>query len=411
MVARTVSELRAAVPETGDLLAGLLRVAAATRTALEVDGAGLTLVHEDGLPRWVAATDAAMELLEQVQHDFGEGPCLQAYTQDQVVAVPDLRSAPVWSRIDAVVGQLHVSAVLSVPVRLAEQPIGTLDVYSTQLRAWTTHELAAVGEFAAMAGELVHTSVELATRELELAQLRQALTSRVWIEQAKGVLAVTQGVGPDEAFQQLRRRARASSRKLAELAREVVQEAQRERLAALALDDVRVREAEARARAAEQALEAAQADLIQRRAALDQSQVAATERDRIADERNHAADERDRAADARERASTSPRRGTGPLMSASAWPMTATASLTNGAASPTSGTGRPASRTDPAVRSGSGRPLQNCSSLRPTGKVRGPESASARPGPCTRPRSADAPQQVRVGGGGRPTRIEQLPTN
>jgi AmiR/NasT family two-component response regulator len=65
-----------------------------------------------------------------------------------------------------------------------------------------------------VAGELVQTGVELAARELELAQLRQALTSRVWIEQAKGVLAATQGLSPDEAFG-LRRRARASSRKLA----------------------------------------------------------------------------------------------------------------------------------------------------------------------------------------------------
>jgi hypothetical protein len=249
----------------------------------------------------VAATDAAMELLEQVQHDFGEGPSLQAYTQDQAVAVPDLRSAPVWSRIDAVVGQLHVSGVLSVPVRLAGQPIGTLDIYSTQPRNWTAHELAAVGEFAAVAGELVHTSVELASRDLELTQLRQALTSRVWIEQAKGVLAATQGASPDEAFQQLRRRARASSRKLADLAHEVVQDAQRERLAAVALDDTRVREAEARARAAEQALEAAQAGLTQRRAALDHAQVAANERDRVADTREQVADERERAADERER--------------------------------------------------------------------------------------------------------------
>jgi hypothetical protein len=45
----------------------------------------------------VAATDAAMELLEQVQHDFGEGP--------------------------------------RVPVRLAGQPVGTLDAYSIQPRA------------------------------------------------------------------------------------------------------------------------------------------------------------------------------------------------------------------------------------------------------------------------------------
>jgi GAF domain-containing protein len=301
MVARTVSELRAALPEADDLLAGLLRVAEATRTVLEVDGAGLTLIHEDDPPRWVAATDAAMELLAQVQHDFGEGPYLQAYAQDRAVVIEDLRTAPAWTRIDAVVGQLRVRGVLSVPIRLADQPVGTLEVYSTQPRAWTAHELAAMAEFAAVAAELVHTSVALASRELEVAQLRQALASRVWIEQAKGVLAATQGTATEVAFQQLRSEARASSRKLVEVAREVVQDAQRRRLAAQSLDDARIREAEARAQAAEQALQAAQADLTQRREAIDQAQVAAFERDRLADERNHDADERERAADERDR--------------------------------------------------------------------------------------------------------------
>jgi ANTAR domain/GAF domain len=229
MVARTVGELRTALPESDDLLAGLLRAAEATRTALEVDGAGLTLVHEDGPPRWVAATDTAMELLQQVQHDAGEGPYLQAYAQDRAVAVQDLRAAPAWARLDAVVGQLHVRGVLSVPVRLGDQPVGTLDVYGTQPRAWTAHELEAMGEFAAVAAELVHTGVELASRTLEVAQLKEAMTSRIWIEQAKGVLAATQGSDPEQAFQQLRARARASSRKLADLAREVVQDAQRQR--------------------------------------------------------------------------------------------------------------------------------------------------------------------------------------
>jgi hypothetical protein len=306
MVARTVGDLRAALPEADDLLAGLLRVAEATRRVLEVDGAGLTLVHEDDPPRWVAATDAAMELLEQIQHDFGEGPYLQAYAQDLAVVVEDLGAAPTWARLEAVVGQLQVRAVLSVPIRLADQPVGTLDVYSTQPRAWTTHELEAVGEFAMVAAELVNTSVALASRELEVVQLRHALTSRIWIEQAKGVLAATQGSDPEEAFQQLRARARASSRKLAELAQEVVQDAQRERLAALALDDVRVREAEARAQAAEQALRAAQAHLAQRRAALDQAQVAADERERLADERDQAADDRDRIANERDRTAGRP---------------------------------------------------------------------------------------------------------
>ena len=88
-----------------------------------------------------------------------------------------------------------------------------------------------------------------------MAQLRQALTSRIWIEQAKGVLAASQEVTPDEGFQQLR--GRSSSRKLADLVGEVlVQQARCERVAALAMDDARVRAAEARAQAAEQALQA-----------------------------------------------------------------------------------------------------------------------------------------------------------
>ena len=132
-----------------------------------------------------------------------------------------------------------------------------------------------------------------------MAQLRQALTSRVWIEQAKGVLAATRGLGPDAAFQQLRNQARSSSRKLADLAQEVVRAAQRERVAAKAVDDARVRAAEARAREAEQALQAAQTGLARRAAALDRAQDDADARERAADQRNHLADERERAADER----------------------------------------------------------------------------------------------------------------
>jgi len=328
IIAQTVTDLRAALPEADDLLAGLQRVAEATRRILEVDGAGLTLVQEDGPPRWVAATDAAMELLQQVQHDFGEGPYLQAYTQDRAIVVEDLRAAA-WTRIDAVVGQLNVRGLLSVPIRLQGQPMGTLDVYSTQPRAWSGHELEAVAEFATMAGELVNTRVELATRELEVTQLRQALASRVWIEQAKGVLAATQGIDPEAAFQQLRARARSSSRKLAVVAQEVVQDAQRRRLAAQAVDDVRMREADARAQVAEQALQAAQADLDQRRAVLDQAQVAAVERDRMADG-----------------ATTPPMSETASLTSATVPLMIVTVSPTNATASPTNGTGLPVTRTD-----------------------------------------------------------------
>jgi signal transduction protein with GAF and PtsI domain len=78
-------------------------------------------------------------------------------------------------------------------VRLADQPVGTLDVYATQSRAWSPGEVEALGALAVVTAELVSTGVELANREVEVAQLRRALASRVWIEQAKGVLAATRG--------------------------------------------------------------------------------------------------------------------------------------------------------------------------------------------------------------------------
>ena len=302
VVARTVGELRAMLAEAGDLLAGFQRVVDATRTVVGVDGAGLTLAHEDGPPRWVATSDPAMALLEQIQQEFGEGPCLVAFAEDRVVAVEDLGRALRWDRIAVVVGHLQVRGLLSVPVRLQGQPVGTLDAYTTNPRAWSAQEIDALGALAAVTADLIHTGVELAARDVEVAQLRQALVSRVWIEQAKGVLAGTQGISPDAAFQRLRARARSSKRKLADLAQEVVQDSQRERIAALAVHDARVQAAEARARAAEQALQAAQTGLTRQTAALDRAQDTADIRERAADERDDVADERHRLADRRERA-------------------------------------------------------------------------------------------------------------
>ena len=53
-------------------------------------------------------------------------------------------------------------------------------------------------------------------------QLQGALTSRVAIEQAKGILAERLEIGPEDAFILLRRAARSSRMKLHHLAGEVV---------------------------------------------------------------------------------------------------------------------------------------------------------------------------------------------
>ncbi|MCW2696113.1 MAG: transcriptional regulator [Modestobacter sp.] len=64
--------------------------------------------------------------------------------------------------------------------------------------------------------------VELAVLRRTVGQLEHALAARVSIERAIGVLAERHGTSPREAFDELRRRARAQGRPAQDLAREVL---------------------------------------------------------------------------------------------------------------------------------------------------------------------------------------------
>lgn len=53
-------------------------------------GAGIMLMSGD-IPRGsVCTTDAVSSLIEQLQYELGEGPCVDAYRQDRPVLEPNL---------------------------------------------------------------------------------------------------------------------------------------------------------------------------------------------------------------------------------------------------------------------------------------------------------------------------------
>ena len=55
-----------------------------------VTGAGVMLMSGD-IPRGsLCTTDEVSQLIEELQYTMGEGPCVDAYQQDNVVAEPDL---------------------------------------------------------------------------------------------------------------------------------------------------------------------------------------------------------------------------------------------------------------------------------------------------------------------------------
>lgn len=224
-VARALRGLAGAVPVSGDLSMMLQQLVDTAGTVLVGDGVGLMLADEDGHPRTVVTTDAVAELPQKVQEDFGEGPCLTAYHRGEPVAVTDLAADPRWVRLAAVVGQVSVRAVASVPVHLAGVVVGTLNAYTTCGRPWSPEELGGLEAFAELVAEVVQGGVRLDASQAEVGQLRHALTSRVLIEQAKGVLVAREALDPEAAFQRLRRQARSTARPMVHVAAEVIDQA------------------------------------------------------------------------------------------------------------------------------------------------------------------------------------------
>jgi GAF domain/ANTAR domain len=192
-----------ALPNPGGLFATLQRVIDATRAVFQVDGASLAMEHEDGSLRWVVVTDGAAGLLEDTQCELGEGPGLAAYADGAAVTVLDLATDRRFARLAAVVTPRGLRGVLAVPVVVAGRPVGALSMYATEPCPWSGIDVAAVGAYAGVVAELVRASMALDARDTELTQ---ALTARVWVEQAKGALVATEGLDPAAAGERLRPR-------------------------------------------------------------------------------------------------------------------------------------------------------------------------------------------------------------
>jgi GAF domain-containing protein len=210
------------VPDWDGLAEVLHEVIGAAIPLLRADGVGLMLADQQGALRWVTATNEAEQAFEQAERDLGEGPCIDAFCAGQVFWTSDLRADPRWPRLGPAASTNHIRGVLSAPVLLHDQPIGTCNALTTATRRWTEADVGAVSAFAVVLGRLIGSIADARHKTELTAQLQFALNSRVLIEQAKGVLMEREGVDAHRAFELLRRHARSSERKLADVAREVL---------------------------------------------------------------------------------------------------------------------------------------------------------------------------------------------
>ncbi|WTW91993.1 GAF and ANTAR domain-containing protein [Streptomycetaceae bacterium NBC_01309] len=219
----------------------VLDVCTAAVAALPVHGAGVSAMSPTTATHPLCSTDGVSELLEELQLTLGEGPCVDAYSRGTAVLTSDLSADSVhdrWPLFAPAAELAGASSVFAFPLRLGAISPGVLDLYSRTPCHLDAGQLADAMVLADTA-TLVLLQTPLAGADATADRLDGSVSAppedassdpsledlggyRAEIDQATGMLTEQLGVGIDEAFVRLRAYAYAQERRLADVARDVV---------------------------------------------------------------------------------------------------------------------------------------------------------------------------------------------
>ena len=190
---------------------------------LDVDSAGILLANAANELEVVASTSEANTLVEVMQIDADAGPCLECFRTRAVVSLPDIDvGSDRWAAFCDTARAQGIHSVYAIPLRLRDTTIGTLNLMRNERGELNQYDIRAAQALADVAtiGILQERTVRDASKLRD--QLQEALSSRVIIEQAKGVVAETANVSIEAAFALIRQHARSHQTPLSLVARQLV---------------------------------------------------------------------------------------------------------------------------------------------------------------------------------------------
>jgi GAF domain-containing protein len=225
LVTGAFTQLADTLVDDYDIIDLLDRLVGYSTALLLADAAGIVLADARRQLRVVAASGEDATVMELLQLQNDEGPCMDCYRSAAPVTVPDLNDAGGrWPRFTAAVRERGAfRSVHALPLRLRQDSIGALNLFHRRPGPLPANDLALGQALADVATIGILQERAIRRGEVINEQLQTALNNRVIIEQAKGVLAERAGLPMDVAFERLRRYARHNSRRLSEVARRVVE--------------------------------------------------------------------------------------------------------------------------------------------------------------------------------------------
>lgn len=196
------------------------------RRALEVVEpvacASVTVRRRRGRLQTLASTHPRAARADALQHELGQGPCLETALTGMPFLVSSTAEDGRWPRWGRSVAEQGIGSMLSVELAATaldegQDPLGALNLYADRALAFTERDV----ERALVFG--VHAANALAVARL-VTTLGEAIEARHHVGLAQGVLVHRHGIDPDTAFERLRDFSSQRNLKLREVASHVVAE-------------------------------------------------------------------------------------------------------------------------------------------------------------------------------------------
>ncbi|HEY7594477.1 MAG TPA: GAF and ANTAR domain-containing protein [Actinophytocola sp.] len=223
LLAATFVDLADTLVADFDVIDFLHTLATRSVELLDADAAGIMLADHDGGLHVMASSAEEARLLELYELQNNEGPCLDCFRSGRPVArddLPAMRSS--WPAFTEQLQLLGFHSAQALPMRLREETIGALNLFRLEPGRLGEADLGIGQAMADVATVGLIQERSLAASELLATQLQTALTSRVRLEQAKGMLAERTGLPMDQAFRLMRDFARGRGRRLSDVAAHII---------------------------------------------------------------------------------------------------------------------------------------------------------------------------------------------
>lgn len=207
-----------------DLVEMLAQLTTNCAELLDIASAGLLLADGAGVLHLAASSSERTHQLEVFQLQREEGPCLDCYHAGEPVVVPALVAEEErWPQFSPAARAAGFASVHALPMRLRDTVLGTIGLFGEHEGRLDEEDLALVQALVHVVSVAIVNQKAAADLTTINAQLQHALTSRIVLEQAKGIIAHTGGVDMESAFAVVRRYARDHGRRLSDVATQLVE--------------------------------------------------------------------------------------------------------------------------------------------------------------------------------------------